>query len=491
MRTSRPRSAGYRIFCLTIAAAAGFGLGSPLLAEDWRQFRGPNASGVAAGNYPLPVEFSQTSKVSWSVKLGDGIASPIIAGGRVFITAMSGEQKFGVFCYEAATGKPLWQREFDTGKLPRITPPNSPASSTPATDGNRVYVYFSTLGLLALDVAEGKTVWQRPLPAPAYLMDWGAASSPIVFRDMVIFNQDDDLSSMLFAIDSTTGEERWRTERPEMLAGYSIPVICEANGQTDIVVAGTGKLKGYDPETGKERWTCNTLLRTTMTSPVVRDGIIYIANQSYGDENRTLKFALLEWLDTNQDGKLARVELPKEFWKRFDVSDKDHNGVIEEDELDTAFQSSENQVGGGASIQAVRGGGKGNVTATHLIWNNQYKLKIPASNLVSPLVVGDQMFVVKKGGLSSSFDTATGKANWQLARIKNIGDYFASPVAADGKIYVAGENGFIVVLSQGPTLNVLAKNDMGETCIATPAIADGRIFIRSRQTLFCVSEEAK
>jgi outer membrane protein assembly factor BamB len=322
-------------------------------------------------------------------------------------------------------------------------------------------------------------------------MDWGAAGSPVVYKDKVIFNLDDDLNAKLFAFDSATGDPRWETSRPDMLAGYSIPVICEANGQTDLVVAGTGKLKGYDPETGEERWTCNTLLRTHMNSPVVKDGVIYIANQSYGDENRTLKFALLEWLDTNQDGKLARDELPKEFWKRFDESDKDKNGFIEEAELDNAFQSKDNMVGGGATIQAVRGGGKGNVTKTHVIWNNHYKLKIPASNIVSPLVVGDELFVVKKGGLSSSFKVDNGAANWELSRIKNIGDYYASPVAADGKIYVAGENGFIVVLSQGPKLNVLAKNDMGETCIATPAIADGRIFIRSRQTLYCVSEEAK
>jgi outer membrane protein assembly factor BamB len=378
----------------------------------------------------------------------------------------------------------------DTGKLPRITPPNSHASSTPASDGNRVYVYFSTLGLLALDAADGRTVWERPLPVPAYLMDWGAGASPIVYRDMVLFNQDDDLSPMLYAFDSATGKDRWRTERPDMLAGYAVPVICEANGQTDIVISGTGRLIGYDPDSGVERWTCNTLLRTMMTSPVVRDGVIYVASQSYGDEKRTLKFALLEWLDTNQDGKLARDELPKEFWKRFDLSDKDHNGVIEGDELDTAFQASDNQVGGGATIQAIRGGGRGNVTATHVVWNNKYKVKVPTSNLSSPLVVGNQLFVVKKGGISSSFDIATGKPHWELARIRNIGDYYASPVAADGKIYVVGENGFVVVLSQGPTLNILAKNDLGEPCLASPAVADGRIFIRTREKLYCISNEA-
>ena len=224
---------------------------------------------------------------------------------------MVSEQKFGVSCFDAASGTLLWQHEFDTGKLPRITPPNSHASSTPVSDGKRVYVYFSTLGLIAMDLSDGKTVWEKPLPLPAYLMDWGAGVSPIVYRDLVIFNQDDDLSPMLYAFDSATGAERWRTERPDMLAGYAVPVICEANGRTDIVIAGSGKLKGYDPETGKERWTCNTVLRTMMTSPVVRDGVIYIASQSYGDEKRTLKFALLEWLDTNQDGKLAREEAPQ------------------------------------------------------------------------------------------------------------------------------------------------------------------------------------
>lgn len=457
-------------------------------AEDWPQFRGINASGVSKSDKPLPTEFSAAKNLLWKAKLGDGIGSPIIAQGRVYCTTMTPEQKFAVFAFDAATGKELWKRELDTGKLPRITPPNSHASSTPASDGKRVYIHFSTLGLVALDAATGELAWQHKLPLPAYLMDWGSGSSPIVYQDLVIFNQDDDLASALFAVDANTGELRWRTDRREMLAGYAIPVLCEVNGRTDVVIAGSGKLKGYDPATGKERWSASTLLRTTMTSPVVRDGVIYTAVQSYGDETRTLKYALLEWLDTNQDGSLTRNEVPKEFWERFDLSDKDKSGVLSGGELDTAFQSAENLVGGGTTIQAVRGGGSGDVTATHVLWNLHNR---SPSNLTSPLVVGDQLFVVKKGGLSSSFDAASGKTHWELARIKNIGDYYGSPVAGDGKIFVPGENGFVVVLEQGSKLKFLAKNDIGESCLATPAIADGRIFIRGRETLFCFSEEAK
>ena len=478
----------YRLTGTIIALGLTLGLFAGVRGEDWAQFRGPNASGVSTSEKPLPESFSPTENLRWSAKLGDSIGSPIVVGGRVFTTAMTGEQKFGVFAFDAATGKEQWKREFDTGKLPRITPPNSHASSTPASDGKRVYVHFSTLGMLALDAATGELAWQTKLPLPAYLMDWGAGSSPIVYRDLVIFNQDDDLAPALFGLDSATGKVRWRTDRPEMLAGYSIPVLCEAEGRTDVVVAGSGQLKGYDPATGEERWHANTLVRTIMTSPVVRDGVIYISVQSYGDGSRTLKYALLEWLDTNQDGTLARTEIPKEFWERFDRSDTDKSGVLSGAEIDTAFQSAENLVGGGTTIQAVRGGGSGDVTDSHVLWNLHNRAP---SNLSSPLVVGEQLFVVKKGGISSSFDPATGETQWELSRISNIGDYYGSPVAGDGKIYVPGENGFIVVLKQDPKLTVLGKNDIGESCLATPAIADGRLFIRGRNTLFCFSKEAK
>lgn len=456
----------------------------PGAAEDWPQFRGVNASGVSS-SASLPSEFSHQNKVKWEVALGDGIGSPVIVGGRVFNTAMTGERQFSLFGHDAATGKPLWRRDYDVGSLPRITPPNSHASSTPASDGKRVFAYFSTLGLVACDAVDGREAWRLPLPKPAYLMDWGAAASPIIYKDLVIFCQDDDLSSYLLAVDAATGKVRWRTSRTDMVAGYSIPVICEANGQTDVVVAGSGKLKGYDPETGRERWTCNTMLRTMMTSPVVKDGVIYVAVQSYGDATRTLKFALLEWLDTNQDGILARKEVPQEFWEKFDQSDKNKDGYIGAEEIDTAFQHPSNMVGGGSIIQAIRGGGTGDVTKTHVLWNLENR---SPSNLSSPLVTRDRLLVVKAGGLSSCFEAASGKTLWQLSRIKNLGDYYASPIAADGKIYLAGRNGFIVVIEDGPALKVLARNDMGADVLATPAIADGRIFVRTRDKIYCVAE---
>lgn len=465
---------------------ASLSLAITLQAEDWAQFRGSNGSGVSSSKN-LPQEFSEDKNIAWKAKIGDGIGSPIVKNGRVFTTAMVGDQKAGVFSFDEATGKQLWQSDFDTGTLPRITPPNSHASSTPATDGERVYVYFSTIGLLAFDFATGKEVWRHTLPRPAYLMDWGAASSPIVHDGLVIFCQDDDLAPFLVAVDAKTGEEKWKTPRKDMLAGYALPVLCEANGRTDLVIAGSGKLKGYDPATGKELWTCNTLLRTIMTSPVVHDGVIYIAVQSYGDSTRTLKHALLEWLDTNQDRILAREETPKEFHERFDASDKNKNGLIDPDEIDTAFQSSDNMAAGGNIIQAIKGGGSGDVTKTHVLWNLDQKTP---SNIASPLFYNDRLYLVKSGGMSSCYDAKDGKTLWDRNRLGNFGDYFASPIAADGKVFIAGKNGFVVVLEDGPEMKVLGKNDIGEEIIATPSIADGRLFIRTRESLVCVSSSA-
>lgn len=477
-----------RRWCTVLAgcfAIAGWSLVAE--AEDWPQFRGINASGVSRESRNLPVKFSVKEKVLWSTTLGTGIACPVVAKGRVFATSMTPDKKFAVRCFDAASGKLQWDKQFETGPLPAIMSPNTHASSTPATDGERLFVYFSTLGMLALDVKDGRVLWQRDIPRPYYLLGWGAAHSPIVYRDLVLFNQDDDRSPFLLALDKQTGEVRWKTPRNEMLAGYSIPVICKADGREDIVVAGSGKLKGYDPKNGKQLWTCNSLLRTIMTSPVVDDGKIFVTVQSYGDTDRVLRYALLQWKDTNQDGQLDKSEINKAFWGKFDKGDVNKDGFLVGDEIDSAFQSPSNMVGGGNILQAIRGGGLGDVTKSHMAWNLDDK---SPSNIASPLVVGGKLLVVKKGGISACFSADTGETIWSKKRIRNLGNYYASPVAGDGKIYVTGENGFIVVLKQGSKPQVLAKNDMGESCVATPAIADNRIFVRTMTKLYCFSNEA-
>ena len=193
----------------------------------------------------------------------------------------------------------------------------------------------------------------------------------------------------------------------------------------------------------------------------------------------------MQWKDTNQDEKLTKEELPEGFWKKFDYGDVDGDGVLVDTEIDRAFQAPANMAGGGNILQAIRGGGEGDVTKTHVLWNLDNRAP---SSIASPLLFDNRLFLVKNGGVSSCFEAASGKPVWYLKRIRNFGTYYASPVAGDGKIFVTGENGYVVVLDGGPELKVLAKNDLGASCIATPAIADGRLYFRTREKLLCIGE---
>jgi outer membrane protein assembly factor BamB len=468
-------------------------------AEDWPQFRGPNCTGIAQSDKRLPVEFSATKNVLWSVAMGDGIGSPVVAAGRVFTSSMEGPQTVRLHAIDAASGKTLWQRDLATGPLAEIHLSNSHASSTAAADAQRVYFYFSTLGMMAFDAASGEQLWKQPLPVPYFVFKWGPGMSPILFEDKVIFLQDDDLQPAMYAFDKRTGDIAWKVDRGDMMVNYSHPVICRTASGPELVVAGTGKLIGYDPATGKELWFARTLLRNIKTTPVALGDTIYISLESKGIANQWLA-SVDQFEKGNSDGKLTKAEMqafvgevkiPDEFMKKFDRGDENKDGFLEGEELDKAFLPPGNFAGARHDaaeaseqyILAVRGGGRGEVTSSHVLWKHASRAP---DHIVSPLVADGRMFVVKAGGISSCFDAADGKPLWSQKRIQNIGEYFASPVTGDGKIYVVGENGTVVVLASAPELKVLAKNDLGDSCLATPAIADGRLFFRVRKKLICV-----
>jgi outer membrane protein assembly factor BamB len=261
-------------------------------------------------------------------------------------------------------------------------------------------------------------------------------------------------------------------------------------------------LIGYDPDTGERIWTARTLLRNIKTTPVSIDGMIYVSLQSGGIAN--------QWLATadqgdhgNKDGRLTKAEMqafvgeakiPESFFKKtFDRGDKNKDGFLEGEELDRAFLHPDNFAGATFDsenaadeyIIAVRGGGRGDVTKTHLVWKHRTKY---TDHIVSPLVVDGRMLLIKGGGIATCFETDNGKSLWGPKRIQNAGDYFASPVYGDGKIYIAGENGNVVVLKNAPKLEILAKNDLGDAILGTPAIADGRLFFRTRGSLICVGK---
>ena len=468
-------------------------------ADDWPQFRGPNCSGISATTKALPVNFSAPENVRWSADVGDGVGSPVVAAGRVFVSGMTADETVSLFAFDAASGQKLWRRDWKTGPLVEVHETNSHASTTPAADAERVYFYFSTLGLLTVDARTGQDVWRQKLPTPFFVFKWGPAMSPVLYRDMVLFCQDDDLFPACYAFDKSTGKLRWKDDRLDMAVNYSHPIVCTADGRDDIVVAGTGMLIGYDPESGRRRWYAKVLLRNIKTTPVCVDGVVYISLQSSGIAYQWL--ASVDQIETgNNDGKLTKAEMqafvgdtpiPEAFFKKtFDRGDLNKDGALEGRELDIAFLHPDNFAGADFTaagenaadefILAVRAGGRGDVTDSHLLWKHATK---HTDHIVSSLISRGRMLLVKAGGISTVFETKGGRPLRGAKRIGNLGNYFASPVSGDGKIYVAGENGVVVVLNDSPGYEMLAKSDVGGSMIATPAIADGGLFIRTRTKL--------
>jgi len=508
MKTSRqPRlvkrmirvSCGLGVALICFAMATG-----TLSAEDWPHFRGPNSAGISSSSKSLPVKFSSKENVRWSAKVGDGVGCPVVAAGRVFVCEMTDSQTVALTGFDLKSGKQLWQRRWKTGSIATVHKTNSHASTTPAADAERVYFYFSSLGMIAVDAKSGKDVWQLELPEPYFVFKWGPAMSPVLYKDKLLFCQDDDLFPAFYALDKRTGKVVWKDDRSDMAVNYSHPVICSTPAGDEIVLAGTGLLIGYDPQTGKRLWQARVLLRNIKTTPVVRGDVIYISLQSGGIANQWL--ASVDQAETgNSDGKLTKDEMqafvgerkiPEAFFKKtFGRGDLNKDGQLEGEELDVAFLHKDNFAGARFDreeaadeyVMAVRGGGRGDVTKTHLLWKHPTK---HTDHIVSPLVVGKRMLLVKGGGIATCFDTQKGMPVWKPRRIQATGEYFASPIYGDGKIYVAGENGFVVVLNNdGAELKILAKNDMGDAIIGTPAISDGQLIVRTRSRLFCIAAE--
>lgn len=468
-------------------------------AADWPQFRGPNCSGISTETAPLPAKFSATENVRWSAEVGDGIGCPVAAGDRVFTSGMLDEETLALFAFDAKTGKELWRKTWATPGLMEVHKTNSHASTTPAADADRVYFYFKTLGMVALDAKTGEIVWQQKLPRPFFVFKWGAGMSPVLYKDKVIFCQDDDIYPAMYAFDKQTGDIVWKDDRSEMAVNYSHPVICKTEHGDELIVAGTGKLIGYDPDTGERLWFARTLLRNIKTTPVCVGDKIYISLQSGGIANQWL--ASIDQAETgNKDGKVDKMEtqafvgadkIPEAFFRRtFDRGDKNKDGFLEGDELDAAFLFPGNFAGASFEsenpadefIVAVKGGGRGDVTDSHVLWKHPTK---HTDHIVSPFVNDGRMLLVK-GALTTLFDVSTGEPLREPKRIPNSSQCFASPILGDGKIFIAGQNGTIVVLADNSELDVLEENDMGEAVIGTPAISDGRLIVRTRTKLFSI-----
>ena len=456
------------LLCLAVFALAYQCLHA---AAVWPQFRGANCAGISENDKP-PVEFGATTNLLWKTVLPAGMSSPCIWNDRVFITTFAAK-KLSTLCIRRGDGKVLWSQAAPTDQIEEVNPDSSPASSTPASDGERVYSYFGSYGLIAYDF-DGREVWRKPLSLIISLN--GSGTSPVLMDGMVIVNRDqEEGKSSLLAVDARTGKTVWETPRPKFVSSYTTPILWQRGAAKDVVLAGSLSVVGYSLKDGKEQWSASGLEAISVCpTPVIGDGQLYAASRSMGGAKLPGFASQAKEMDKNDDKKISLDEGDGMLGSRqvFNVIDENKDGFITESEWDASVAMMSK---GDWGIFAVRAPGSGDVTGTHVAW----KAKRGAGTVPSPLFYQGRLYMIQDGGRLTCYRAKTGEEIYVQERLEIEGAYWASPVAADGKIYFATTRGNIAVVEAGDKAKVLARNKLGERINATPAIADDKLYVRT------------
>jgi outer membrane protein assembly factor BamB len=425
-----------RIIFLVVVALSGFS-GRAENGGDlwWPQFRGPDASGLGAGK--PPVHFGPGQNVQWKTAVGAGTSSPIIWTERVFVTQFDpASQKLATLCVDRRTGNILWRRVVAAEQIEKVHELSSPAAATPATDGERVYVYFGSYGLVCYDL-DGNLRWERRLPLPEN--PYGATASPILAGELLVFNHQGK-DAYLLGLNRHNGQTVWKTDRSLFRYGWSTPVHWRHDEIDEIVVLGgdfepNQRLMAYDLATGAGRWWVAGLPPCGKSTPVIGDGLLFLAAPDI----------ILE-----QSAEKRNPDKAAQFYAK-----------------------------NGNRLMAVRPGSTGEVAQANIAWSE--RKGVPG--VPSPLYYDGRLYTFKDGGLVFCRVAATGELLYS-ERLGTLGYYYSSPVAADHRIYIASAEGVVTVIDAGEKFNVLATNKLDGAILATPALAAGNIYVRTKSDLY-------
>ncbi len=470
-RLSPCQTAAGRILLLTILGVGG---AYRISAQDWPRFRGPNGTGVSETT-GLPAEFGPDKNLSWRREIPFGRSSPIVTRDRVFLTAIEGD-KLITLSLDRATGRTVWRREIIRSHAHKVFKGNDTATPTPATDGSNVYAFFPDLGLVSYG-SDGNERWRTPLgPFESF---YGVSASPILHGDQLLLVCDQTKGSFMLSADKDSGRIRWRKERPVLFEAFSTPVVyLPKEGPAQLIVSGSDRIDGYSMDTGASLWWVGGHGRYPIATPALVNGIIY-ASAGGSEQSPYPPFdEVLKRLDKNQDGKISREEFAADelYGDHFGWVDTNGDGYITADEWDYIRRSSVNEHG----LIAVRAGGEGEQTEKHLLW----RYKKTYSPMTSPVVYRDVLYQIKSGGILTALNPENGEV-LKVGRTREaIEDYFASPVAADGKVFLLSHGGKMTVVNAGPQWEILAVNDLKEESQATPALAFGHIYVRTSKALY-------
>lgn len=407
-----------------------------MAADNWPQFRGPDGNGHSDAK-DLPLNWSETQNIVWKTPIHDrGWSSPVIFGKQIWLTTASkdGKQLFAL-CLDKDTGKLIRDiKLFDVTQPQYAHPFNTYASPTPVIEQGRVYITFGSPGTAAIDTKTFKVLWERRDFECNHFR--GSGSSPIIFRDMLLMHFDGSDHQFVVALNKNTGKTIWRTERSidfqdldkdgkpaaegDLRKAFATPQVEQINGRWEMISLGAKAAYSYDPFTGKELWRVE---------------------------------------ERGQHSASTRPVIG--------------HGMIF---YPTGFSNGQ--------LYAVRTGGNGLITDTHVAW----RVKRGASNKPSILLIDDLIYMIGDTGIATCVEAKTGTIVWQQ-RIG--GEYSASPVYADGKIWMFSEEGKTTVIKPGRTFEKLAENNLDDGFLASPAIAGKAFYLRTRTHLYRIEKTSK
>lgn len=467
--------------------------------NSWPQFRGPNASGIAPGSASPPLEFGPAKKNLWKTPLPAGHSSPAIWGNRIFLTGVdTGNKMLETIAIDRKTGRIVWRRQLQVEQFENVHVLGNAATATPAVDGERVYVYFGSYGLVAYDF-DGHLLWEQRMPV--LKIPFGSGTSPVVAGDRVILSRQEPNDPFIIAVDRKTGKQAWKQPYevprglPSAYASYSTPLVV---GQ-QVVVHGMGRLDAFDLASGERKWWLGMNSSGT-SSPIVAGGTIYVAAWSpFGEADQMEPlpdFATLLKYDKNGNGTISQDEIPpslnifsrpdtpdvpgatysvKAAFARFDTN---KDGELQKDEWEAGLKLIA-RLSAEHGLLAIGPGGAGDVTASNVIWKE--KTAIP--EVPTPIAYLNRIYMIRNGGILTCMDATTGRVVYR-GRVGAPGPYFSSPVIAGGRLFIASGDGVISVLGLGDELKVLARNDLAEPIMATPAVVNGVLYVRTASGLY-------
>lgn len=414
-----------------LSVVAGVTANAASVAEQWPQWRGPNADGVAVKGDP-PITWSETENVKWKIALpGHSSSTPIIWEDKLFIqTAVPadgsenalrhrGAFKFNVICYNRNSGEVIWEKTaVEATPHEGHHPTGSHASYSPVTDGERLWVSFGSRGLYCFDL-DGNLEWKRDLIEMRMRRAFGEGSSPAIAGDAVVVQMDHEGDSKIFAFNKISGEPMWQANRNE-ISSWSTPLAVEHEGKYQVVTTATDKIRSYDAATGEVIWECEGLTANAIPTPIAGFGMVYCTS---------------------------------------------------------GFR--------GYAMRAIELGHTGDLTGTDAL---KWEVDEGTPYVPSPLLYGDRLYVTSDNrAILSCYDAKTGEAIFTGERLEGLGQLYASPVGAADRIYIADRDGNTLVLKRSDKVEVLALNKLDDVFDPSPVVIGDTIYLKGLKNLYCIS----